>query len=262
MSETNFYKLVGADNQTYDSDTKGQFGGHRKLKIYGRLDCPSALRHIKNGHYTQHRVFFQDEQTALAAGYRPCGVCMKEHYRLWKEGKLMGHALTVRPVLNDEIICSVRLADGSEKFFSADKLGNCQIMEKLRNGIEYSHMEISGNYCIILLSDEKSQWGYTVVWDYVRDRLVHLANTPYVIASAIVDSRIVNLYLVQYWGHPADLWYSVSPLEMADAQYEPDRIHLDIPVDDSVKDESACKITVENGRVQFQAGENEESVTI
>jgi methylphosphotriester-DNA--protein-cysteine methyltransferase len=33
-------------------------------------------------------VFFKDEQTALAAGYRPCAVCMREHYNLWKEGKL------------------------------------------------------------------------------------------------------------------------------------------------------------------------------
>lgn len=31
-----------------------------------------------------HRVFFADEQTAIAAGYRPCAVCLRERYREWK----------------------------------------------------------------------------------------------------------------------------------------------------------------------------------
>ncbi len=83
------YKLTGADGRIYDSKTKGCFGGHKGLKIYGRLDCPSALRHIRKGGYVSHRVFFKDESTALAAGYRPCGICMKEHYQLWKEGRLI-----------------------------------------------------------------------------------------------------------------------------------------------------------------------------
>jgi methylphosphotriester-DNA--protein-cysteine methyltransferase len=34
-----------------------------------------ALRAIANGGYVSHRVFFADEPTAIAAGYRPCGVC-------------------------------------------------------------------------------------------------------------------------------------------------------------------------------------------
>jgi methylphosphotriester-DNA--protein-cysteine methyltransferase len=32
----------------------------------------------------RHRVFFADEATAIAAGYRPCARCMPEAYRLWK----------------------------------------------------------------------------------------------------------------------------------------------------------------------------------
>lgn len=67
------YKLIGKDGKEYLSEQNGQFGGHRKLKIYGKLDCPSALRYIAAGHYVQHRVFFADEETALATGYRPCG---------------------------------------------------------------------------------------------------------------------------------------------------------------------------------------------
>ncbi len=78
------YKLIGPDGKEYLSDTKGTLGGHRKLKIYGRLDCPSALRYIARGQYVQHRVFFADEETAIAAGFRPCAVCMPEQYKLWK----------------------------------------------------------------------------------------------------------------------------------------------------------------------------------
>lgn len=79
------YKLIGKDGKEYLSEEKGTLGGHRKLKIYGRLDCPSALRYIAKGQYVQYRVFFKNEETAITAGYRPCGVCMKERYKLWKQ---------------------------------------------------------------------------------------------------------------------------------------------------------------------------------
>ncbi|MEX1103671.1 MAG: Ada metal-binding domain-containing protein, partial [Dehalococcoidia bacterium] len=70
----------------YRSDHPGTFGGHSRSRIYGRLDCPSALRAIGRGGYVKHRVFFADEATAVAAGYRPCGVCMREKYADWKAG--------------------------------------------------------------------------------------------------------------------------------------------------------------------------------
>ena len=79
------YKLIGKDGKEYLSDDPGTFEGHRKLKIYGRLDCPSTLRHIAKGNYVKYRVFFADEESAIAAEYRPCGICMKEEYRKWKE---------------------------------------------------------------------------------------------------------------------------------------------------------------------------------
>lgn len=78
------YKLLGADGKFYESATAGILGGHRKLKIYGRLDCPSALRAIAKGQYVKHRVFFNDEETAIAAGFRPCAKCMPQKYKLWK----------------------------------------------------------------------------------------------------------------------------------------------------------------------------------
>ena len=65
------YVLLGADGRFYESDVKGQWGGHRRQRIYGRLDCPSALRAIARGGYVQDRVFFADEATARAAGVPP-----------------------------------------------------------------------------------------------------------------------------------------------------------------------------------------------
>lgn len=85
MTEPKKYKLLNQNGIMYESEEKGQFGGHRKLKIYGRLDCPSANRYIAKGQYVNHRVFFKDEETAKAAGYRPCARCMPQAYKEWKE---------------------------------------------------------------------------------------------------------------------------------------------------------------------------------
>jgi methylphosphotriester-DNA--protein-cysteine methyltransferase len=67
---------------------RGTLGGHRATRIYGRLDCPSALRAIERGGYVKHRVFFANEAEAIAAGYRPCARCMPDRYRDWKNAKL------------------------------------------------------------------------------------------------------------------------------------------------------------------------------
>ncbi|MEV4622353.1 Ada metal-binding domain-containing protein [Asanoa sp. NPDC049573] len=76
--------LIDADGRPYLSATKGLWGGHRVGRIYGRLDCPSALRAIARGDYVRHRVFFADEATAIAAGYRPCARCLPGRYRAWQ----------------------------------------------------------------------------------------------------------------------------------------------------------------------------------
>lgn len=78
------YTLLGADRNPYPSRTQGTLGGYRRTKIYGRLDCPSALRAIAQGGYVKYRVFFENEEIAIAAGYRPCAVCLPEQYARWK----------------------------------------------------------------------------------------------------------------------------------------------------------------------------------
>jgi hypothetical protein len=84
MAEPKSYTLVGPDGTTYQSPIPGQLGGHRGNRIYGRLDCPAALKAIARGGYIKHRVFFSDREAAIANGYRPCAVCLPEQYAIWK----------------------------------------------------------------------------------------------------------------------------------------------------------------------------------
>lgn len=78
------YTLIGRDGRPFASAMPGTLGGHRRNRIYGTLDCPGARYWIARGHYVRQRVFFADEETAVAAGYRPCARCMPEAYAAWK----------------------------------------------------------------------------------------------------------------------------------------------------------------------------------
>ncbi len=77
------YQLTDGKGKPYYSTVKGKFGGHKGNKIYGRLDCPVALRYLAKGKYVKNRVFFADEKTAIDAGYRPCAICMPNEYKDW-----------------------------------------------------------------------------------------------------------------------------------------------------------------------------------
>lgn len=93
-----FYRLLRKNNQGtlefYWSQTPGTVGGYWRggRKIYGSAKqadetgaCPSAHRHINNGGYVDYRVFFAREQDAIDCGFRPCGSCMREKYKVWKQ---------------------------------------------------------------------------------------------------------------------------------------------------------------------------------
>ncbi|AFK63712.1 hypothetical protein TKWG_19590 [Advenella kashmirensis WT001] len=84
MNRARCWTLTGSDGKSWCSTRPGIFGGHRRSKIYGRLDCRAALQAIARGGYVKHRVFFADEATAIAAGYRPCAVCLPVQYARWK----------------------------------------------------------------------------------------------------------------------------------------------------------------------------------
>ena len=78
------YKLMALDGMVL-SKIPGTLGGNKKLKIYGKLDCKSALNWINKGYYLENRIFFENEEVAQELGYRPCGVCMKKEYKIWKQ---------------------------------------------------------------------------------------------------------------------------------------------------------------------------------
>ncbi len=54
------------------------FGGNRKLKIYGTLQCKSGKRMKR-----ENRIFFVSESQAIKNGFRPCGHCLKKAYKKW-----------------------------------------------------------------------------------------------------------------------------------------------------------------------------------
>jgi Metal binding domain of Ada len=82
------YTLLGSDRRPYTSTVKGILGGHKWDRVYGRLDCAVAARAIAEGGYVSQRVFFADEPTAIAAGYRPCAICLPRQYAGWKEERV------------------------------------------------------------------------------------------------------------------------------------------------------------------------------
>lgn len=79
------YRLLGPEG-FYESPTPGTLGGNGRDRIYGRLDCGTARASMRRypGVYASHRVFFADEATAIACGFRPCGNCMRAEFRAWK----------------------------------------------------------------------------------------------------------------------------------------------------------------------------------
>lgn len=81
---TKEYKLLDSNGNIYFSKVPGIIGGNKKLKIYGRLDCPNALNWINKGYYINNRVFFDSIETAEKNNYRPCAKCMKKEYNNWK----------------------------------------------------------------------------------------------------------------------------------------------------------------------------------
>jgi hypothetical protein len=78
------WTLIGPEGRAFDSPRPGRLGGHRGTRIYGRLDCPAALRVIRRGGYVKNRVFFASAEDAIAAGYRPCAICLPAAYARWK----------------------------------------------------------------------------------------------------------------------------------------------------------------------------------
>jgi methylphosphotriester-DNA--protein-cysteine methyltransferase len=81
------WTLLGPDRKPYSSARPGVLGGHKRTRVYGRLDCQAALRAIARGGYAAQRVFFLNRAHARAAGYRPCAACLPKEYAAWKKSE-------------------------------------------------------------------------------------------------------------------------------------------------------------------------------
>lgn len=93
IPKSKLYHLTGPDGQIYSSYEKGALGGYKgggNKNVYGRLDCPCALRALAastHASYESKRVFFKNEDDAISAGFRPCHCCLPEKYAKWKAGE-------------------------------------------------------------------------------------------------------------------------------------------------------------------------------
>ncbi|TGL63763.1 metal-binding protein [Leptospira sarikeiensis] len=67
--------------RSYIRSRKIRLAGNMKLKIYGNLSCKSGKRMDR-----KNRVFFASEEEAIRENFRPCGHCLKEKYKVWKDG--------------------------------------------------------------------------------------------------------------------------------------------------------------------------------
>ena len=67
---------------------------------------------------------------------------------------------------------------------------------------------------------------------------------------------MVTLYLVEAWGHSADLWYSAAPLERIDPGFEPESLPLPLSAE-SLTGPDCFGISVEGKTVTFRVGDGE-----
>ena len=74
-------EISDKDLRTKIKNQEIRFGGNKKLKIYGLLNCKSGKRMKK-----ENRVFFVSEAEAIQNNFRPCGHCLKTEYNNWKNG--------------------------------------------------------------------------------------------------------------------------------------------------------------------------------
>ena len=81
------YALIRADGDSGEprEGDAGRAPAQPRLRAAG---LPGRAGWIAKGHYVAHRLFFADEATALAAGYRPCAACLPDRYASWKAGRM------------------------------------------------------------------------------------------------------------------------------------------------------------------------------
>lgn len=77
-------ELADKDLRNLIKSHKIELGGNRNLKIFGTLNCTSGKRMKR-----ENRVFFTSKTEAIENGFRPCGRCLIEAYKKWKNNGLV-----------------------------------------------------------------------------------------------------------------------------------------------------------------------------
>ena len=91
------FKLIDSEGQSYESrDARHARRPPRQPRLRQRSTARAPQRWIAKGHYVSQRVFFADEETAIAAGYRPCANCMPASYARWTAAARRCSASTTR----------------------------------------------------------------------------------------------------------------------------------------------------------------------
>ena len=79
------YRLIGPDGREVLSKSRARSAGTAATRSTDGSTAADAAQWIAKGHYVKQRVFFADEATAIAAGYRPCANCMPVEYAAWRD---------------------------------------------------------------------------------------------------------------------------------------------------------------------------------
>ena len=61
MNASRTWTLLNARGRPYASPTPGRYGGHRRSRIYGHLDCRAARQAIERGGYVTHGETYVDD---------------------------------------------------------------------------------------------------------------------------------------------------------------------------------------------------------
>jgi methylphosphotriester-DNA--protein-cysteine methyltransferase len=73
-------KLSAVEVRSLIHGNKITYAGNIPAKIFGTLTCSSGKRMKK-----ENRTFFVDRNEAIREGFRPCGKCLRQEYKIWKE---------------------------------------------------------------------------------------------------------------------------------------------------------------------------------
>ncbi|TSC84704.1 MAG: hypothetical protein G01um101413_88 [Parcubacteria group bacterium Gr01-1014_13] len=88
------YKLLNKQGEQIITLIPGVYAGNTTHKIFGRLDCKSGKRMLK-----ENRVFFASWKDAIKCGYRPCEKCKPTQMDKYPEHEAIRDALLVMPHL-------------------------------------------------------------------------------------------------------------------------------------------------------------------